>query len=79
VTPPRDRANLRRLSKALEGLGVGIMVNDLDEGLPFAHDATSLAQMSTLNLTCAAGDFDLVFTPAAAPAGYEEDLIGDSC
>ncbi len=77
VTPRRDRANLRRLSKALEGLGAGIRVNDLDEGLPFAHDATSLAHMSMLNLTCAAGDFDLVFTPAAASAGYE-DLIGDS-
>jgi Aminoglycoside-2''-adenylyltransferase len=69
VTPRRDRSNLRRLPKALEELGAGIRVNDLDEGLHFAHDATSLAQMSILKLTCAAGDFNLVFTPAAAPAG----------
>jgi len=63
--------------RRLEELGAGIRVNDLDDGLPFAHDAASLSQMSMLNLTCAAGDFDLVFAPVAAPAGYE-DLVGDS-
>jgi hypothetical protein len=52
-------------------------VNELAEGLPFAHDAASLSHMAMLNLTCAAGDFDIVFAPAAAPAGYE-DLVGDS-
>jgi hypothetical protein len=54
-----------------------LAVNDLDQGLPFAHDATSLSQMAMLNLTCAAGDFDILFAPSAAPAGYE-GLIGDS-
>jgi hypothetical protein len=39
----------------------------MDEGLPFEHDATSLGQVSILNLTCAAGDFGPVFNPAAAP------------
>jgi hypothetical protein len=28
--------------------------------------------MEMLNLTCAAGDFDIVFTPAGAPGGYED-------
>ena len=42
---------------------------DVPEGLPFAHDATSLAGRSLLNLTCAAGDFDLVFLPAGT-SGY---------
>ena len=27
-----------------------------------------------LNLTCAAGDFDIVFSPAAAPSGFEDLL-----
>ncbi|HWF14691.1 MAG TPA: hypothetical protein VG244_00780 [Acidimicrobiales bacterium] len=30
-----------------------------------------------LNLTCAAGDFDIVFAPAGAPAGYD-DLVENS-
>ena len=52
-------------------------MDDLEEGLPFAHDAGSLAAMAMLNLTCAAGDFDIVFSPAAAPGGFD-DLIGSS-
>jgi len=30
-----------------------------------------------LNLTCASGDFDVVFAPAGSPCGYDE-LIGNS-
>ena len=52
-------------------------MDDLEEGLPFDHDAASLAAMAMLNLTCAAGDFDIVFSPAAAPGGFD-DLIGSS-
>jgi hypothetical protein len=33
--------------------------------------------MTMLNLTCAAGDFDIVFAPAGAPSGYD-DLVGNS-
>ncbi|HEY1832785.1 MAG TPA: hypothetical protein VGG38_21280 [Acidimicrobiales bacterium] len=77
VTPRRDIANLRRLSAALTELEAGIRVDDLDEGLAFAHDPTSLAGMAMLNLTCAPGDFDIVFAPAGSPSGYEE-LIGNS-
>ena len=43
----------------------------------FAHDQTSLAGVAMLNLTCASGDFDIVFSPAGAPLGYEE-LVGNS-
>jgi hypothetical protein len=77
VTPRRDKDNLQRLSEALEELDAGIRVDDLDEGLPFAHDAASLAAMAMLNLTCEAGDFDVVFSPAAAPSGFDE-LVGSS-
>lgn len=77
VTPRRDLQNLNRLSEALDELDARIRVDDLDEGLTFKHDAASLATMAMLNLTCSAGDFDLVFTPAAAPAGFE-DLVPSS-
>ena len=33
--------------------------------------------MSMLNLTCRAGDLDIVFSPAATPGGYD-DLIASS-
>jgi len=72
VTPNRDPQNLQRLSQALRDLDARIRVDDLEEGLAFAHDAGSLARVDMLNLTCSAGDFDIVFSPAGSPAGYED-------
>jgi len=69
VTLQRDPDNLKRLSKTLDDLDARIRVDDLEEGLPFAHNTTSLARMDMLNLTYPAGDFDIVFAPAGAPAG----------
>jgi hypothetical protein len=43
VTPRREPENLRRLSAALDELEACIRLDDFDEGLPFEHDATSLA------------------------------------
>ncbi len=77
VTPRRDADNLGRLSAALTDLDARIRVDDLDEGLAFAHDESTLAGMAMLNLTCASGDFDIVFAPAGAPSGYDE-LVGNS-
>jgi hypothetical protein len=77
VTPRREAENLRRLSAALTELDARIRVDDLNEGLVFTHDPTSLSGMTMLNLTCAAGDFDIVFAPAGAPSGYD-DLVGNS-
>jgi len=76
VTPRRSPENLRRFSEALDDLDARLRVDALDEGLVFSHDAESLGGKQMLNLTCAAGDFDLVFTPAA-PSGYD-DLVGRS-
>lgn len=75
LTPDRDAENLARLSTALNELGARIRTAGVEEGLGFSHDANSLARMQMLNLTCPDGDFDLVFQPAGAPAGYSE-LIG---
>ena len=68
ITPRREEDNLHSLSAALDELDARIRVDDLDEGIRFDHDAASLAGMAMLNLTCAAGDFDIVFSPAAAPS-----------
>jgi hypothetical protein len=72
VTPQRDPENLQQLSLALADLDARIRVDDLEEGLPFVHGACSLAHLEMLNLTCPAGDFDIVFSPAGSPAGYED-------
>lgn len=62
--------SLGRLSAALTELDARIRVDDLDEGLAFAHDQMSLAGMAMLNLTCPSGDFD-VFELAGGPSGYD--------
>lgn len=72
VTPQRDPDNLQRLSEALDDLGARIRVEALEDGLEFSHDARSLAAMEMLNLTCPAGDFDIVFSPAGSPNGYDD-------
>lgn len=77
ITPRRDSENLRRLSAALDELDARIRVDDLEDGLVFDHDSASLAAMTMLNLTCAAGDFDIVFSPAGTPTGFDE-LVGSS-
>jgi len=73
ITPARDPANLERLSKALRELNARIRTADAEGGLPFAHDAVSLANVQLLNLTCPAGDFDLAFLPSGT-GGYD-DLV----
>ena len=70
ITPDQSDENLRRLSDAVDLLVARIRTADIPEGLQFAHDAASLSGRTVLSLTCPAGDFDLVFTPAASPGGY---------
>ncbi len=75
LTPARDPENLARLSDALRDLDARIRTADVDGGLPFAHDAASLANMQMLNLTCRHGDFDLAFMPSGTD-GYEDLAAG---
>jgi hypothetical protein len=63
ITPAAGATNLARLSAALTELGARIRVDGIPEGLPFSHDATSLAQMTTLNLITHFGDLDIAFDP----------------
>lgn len=71
ITPSRDRGNLERLSAALKELGGSIRVAEAPEGMPFEHDAESLARLEILNLVTSAGDLDVAFVPAGT-RGYED-------
>ena len=63
ITPATGADNLQRLSAALVDLEARIRTESVPDGLPFAHDAESLAAASTWNLTTQAGDLDISFTP----------------
>lgn len=71
ITPERSKTNLRRLSAALQELGARVRVAEVPDGVPFAHDATSLATLTTLNLVTDSGDLDLTFEPAGT-SGYAD-------
>ena len=73
VTPRLSEANLGRLSAALYELQARVRTVDVAEGLPFSHDASSLARVGVWNLTTAAGDFDLSFRHTGTE-GYD-DLV----
>lgn len=64
VVPEPSRENMARLSAALTDLDARIRVDDIDDGLPFAHDADSLRQMNVLNLVTTGGWFDITLSPA---------------
>lgn len=76
VVPSDDRDNLTRLSSALYELDAKVRAVELDEPLPFHHDATSLAAGRIWNLTTKYGDLDLTFVPSGT-TGYS-DLIRDA-
>lgn len=76
VTPRRAHKNLGRLSAALKKLEARIRTEAIAEGLPFDHDARSLANMSLLNLTTRFGDLDISIEPIGT-TGYE-DLVRDA-
>jgi hypothetical protein len=75
IVPKTDPDNLARLSAALRELDARIRT-DADEGLPFDHDAESLAAAGMWNLTTAHGDLDLTFVPSGT-TGYS-DLVRDA-
>jgi hypothetical protein len=73
VVPLEERANLTRLSAALTELDARVRAAELDEPLPFDHDADSLAAGRMWNLTTKYGDLDITFQPTGTQ-GYP-DLI----
>lgn len=75
ITPARDRANLDRLSRALDALQARIRTESEPDGLPFAHDGESLARATVWNLVTRAGDLDLTIVPSGTH-GYDDLVDG---
>jgi hypothetical protein len=72
LTPDAGRENLARLSQALTDMGARIWTEAVPDGLPFSHDATSLAAAEVWDLVCADGEFDISFHPAGFAGGYAQ-------
>jgi len=75
LTPEASQENLARLSLALKELGARIRTEAVPQGLPFSHDATSLAAADVWNLICADGEFDISFHPSGFAGGYAELVV----
>ncbi len=71
ITPERSDENLTRLSAALDALDARVRASNLDDALPFAHDAHSLGAVEVWNLRTPHGDLDINFTPAGTH-GYDD-------
>ena len=71
ITPERGRKNLERLSAALSQLHARVRSEASAAGLPFGHDAASLARAEAWNAVTDHGDLDISFTPAGT-RGYED-------
>lgn len=72
LTPEASPVNLARLSLALTELGARIRTESVPGGLPFSHDASSLAAAETWNLICTHGEFDISFRPSGFAGGYAQ-------
>jgi hypothetical protein len=64
--------DLVRLSRAPTYLGARFRTESVPGGLPFSHDATSLAAAEVWNLVCPDGEFDISFHPSGFAGGYAE-------
>jgi len=71
ITPESSLENAERLSAALTDLDARISMPDLDEGLAFAHDASSLLASRVWNLVTRFGRLDISFDPDGT-RGYHD-------
>lgn len=76
ITPDAALDNLARLSDALREMDARISTDAAPEGLPFDHDAESLAAATVWNLTTRFGELDISFVPNGT-TGYD-DLMRDA-
>lgn len=76
ITPEQSATNLDRLSAALIELDARIRTLSEPEGLPFNHNAASLASARVWNLQTPHGDLDISFVPNGT-TGYD-DLATDA-
>ena len=71
IVPATEPDNLSRLSAALKELDAKVRAIELDEPLPFDHDADSLAAARIWNLTTKYGDLDITLMPSGTQ-GYDD-------
>lgn len=71
VVPERTEENLRHLSDALRALHARVWTSSESEGIPFDHDARSLAETGVWNLVTDHGRLDLTFEPSGT-GGYPD-------
>lgn len=71
ICAARDRENLEQLAAALRAVHARIRTATEPEGVPVALDGELLSKMTMMNLVTDGGAFDLSFTPAAFPTGYD--------
>jgi len=71
VVPEDARANLDRLSRALQELDARIRTTGEPDGIPFDHSVESLSRVRVWNLQTSQGDLDITFQPSGT-RGYED-------
>ncbi len=71
VVPERSEENLRRLSDALWEMHARVWTAGEPDGIPFGHDARSLAQAKMWNLVTDHGRLDVTFLPSGT-TGFED-------
>jgi hypothetical protein len=76
VVPDRSEENMRRLSDALRAMNAKVWTSREPTGVPFGHDARSLAENNVWNLVTDHGRLDITFVPAGT-TGYD-DLSRDA-
>lgn len=76
ITPEDTLENFERLSHALQELNARIRLEDVEENLPFAHDAESLRTVGVWNLQTDFGELDVSLVPSGTQ-GFS-DFVGDS-
>jgi hypothetical protein len=71
VVPEDGPDNLEKLSATLRELGARVRVTGEPDGVPFNHDAASLARVQVWNLQTVAGNLDITFTPSGT-RGFDD-------
>lgn len=71
IVPEEALRNLERLSEVLRELNAKIRVAGEEDGVPFGHDADSLARVRIWNLVTDRGNLDITFQPSGT-YGYED-------
>jgi predicted nucleotidyltransferase len=75
LVPESGLENLDRLSEALRAMNARVWSDTEPDGVPFDHDAASMATVRIWNLVTDLGRLDLTFEPAGT-SGYEDLVRG---